>query len=249
MPQGWSIRILSCFNVNLSGGYGKRPEPTGHATYPQPLCVSIRRKITLKILPESLKKMKTKILTFILSLTVMLTFAQTSEHLSFKGVPIDGTLNEYVDNMKKSGFTHISSENGVALLKGDFAAYKDCIIGVATLKQKDLVSKITVIFPEKDTWSSLSSNYYNLKELLSEKYGEPSEVVEKFDTYSEPKDDNSKMHEVGMNRCYYYTTFDLENGSIHLSIENDGFSTSFVMLSYYDKINSEIIRQKALDDL
>jgi len=38
MPQGWSIRKLSCYNVNLSGGYGNRPEPTGHATYPQPLC-------------------------------------------------------------------------------------------------------------------------------------------------------------------------------------------------------------------
>ena len=37
MPQGWSIRKLSCYNVNLSGGYGNRPEPTGHATYPQPL--------------------------------------------------------------------------------------------------------------------------------------------------------------------------------------------------------------------
>ena len=37
MPQGWSIRKLSCFNVILSGGYGNRPEPTGHATYPHPL--------------------------------------------------------------------------------------------------------------------------------------------------------------------------------------------------------------------
>ena len=41
----------------------------------------------------------------ILSLTVMLmsltTFAQTeSPHLSFKGVPIDGTLDEYVQKMK-----------------------------------------------------------------------------------------------------------------------------------------------------
>ena len=37
MPQGWSIRKLSRFNVILSGVYENRPEPTGHATYPQPL--------------------------------------------------------------------------------------------------------------------------------------------------------------------------------------------------------------------
>jgi len=193
--------------------------------------------------------MKTNILTLILSLTVMLTFAQTSEHLSFKGVPIDGTLNEYVSKMRNSGFTLIKIKDGVAKLKGDFAAYKGCIIGITTIKGKDLVSKITVIFPERDTWSSLSSNYYNLKELLTEKYGEPFEAVEKFNTYSEPNDDDSKMYEVKMNKCKYYTTYKMENGSIRLSIEIDRFLTSFIMLSYFDKINREIIRQKAIDDL
>ncbi len=197
-----------------------------------------------------MKAVLTPLFCFVLTMT---SFAQnntdTTEHMTFKGVPIDGTLNEYVSKMKQSGFTLIGTEDGVAMLKGDFAAYKDCIIGVATLKGKDLVSKITVIFPNRETWATLASNYFNLKELLTEKYGEPSEVVEKFDTYSEPDDYNSKMYEVGMNNCKYHTTFELENGSIQLSIGNDGFSSSFVMLSYYDKINSEKVRQKAIDDL
>jgi hypothetical protein len=79
--------------------------------------------------------------------------------------------------------------------------------------------------------------------------GEAAEIVEKFDTYSEPDDDNARMHELGMDRCKFFTIFELENGRIQLSIEHDGFSSSFVMLSYYDKINSEKIRQKAIDDL
>jgi len=173
----------------------------------------------------------------------------TTEHLTFKGVPIDGTLDEYVSKMKKSGFTLVGTKDGVAILKGDFATYKDCIIGVATLQGKDLVSKITVLFPKRETWETLASNYFNLKKLLTEKYGEPSDVVEKFDTRSVPKDDRSKMHEVGMNNCKYHTIFELENGSIQVSIENDGFLSSFVVLSYYDRINSEKVRQKAIDDL
>lgn len=193
--------------------------------------------------------MKTKILTLILSVTAILTFAQTSEHLSFKGVPIDGTLNEYVSEMKRAGFSRIRTEDGVSILKGDFAGYKNCFISVATLKQKDLVNTITVMFPERSTWSALAANYFNLKELLTEKYGKPTEIVEKFDTYSEPRDDNSKMHEVIMNKCKYYTSFELENGTIQLSIEYGGLLKGFVMLSYFDKINSEIIRQGALDDL
>jgi len=41
MPQGWSIRKLSCFKLPLSGGYENRPEPMGHATYPQPLATMV----------------------------------------------------------------------------------------------------------------------------------------------------------------------------------------------------------------
>ncbi len=55
-----------------------------------------------------------------------LTFAQSSEHLKFKGVPIDGTLSEYVSKMKQAGFQLIETDDGVAVLEGEFAGYKDC---------------------------------------------------------------------------------------------------------------------------
>ena len=197
-----------------------------------------------------MKTILTTLFCFIITIT---NYAQnksdTSEHLTFKGVPIDGTLNEYVLKMKKSGFTQIGTEDGLAMLKGDFAAYKGCIVGVATLKQQDLVSKITVIFPAQDTWSTLSGNYFDLKEMLAQKYGEPSKCVEKFDTYSEHRDDGNKMFAVQLDNCKYYTTYETGKGTIQLSIEHDGVLSCFVMLSYYDKINSEIIKVKALDDL
>lgn len=195
--------------------------------------------------------MKKIAFTVMVAIMTLISFAQTqsSDHLIFKGVPIDGTLNEYVSKMKQNGFSLIETKDGVAILKGDFSAYKDCIVGVATLKQKDLVSKITVIFPECDTWSLLSGNYYNLKEMLTKKYSEPSDCVEKFDTHSEPRDDGDKMYAVQFDNCKYYTTYETDKGSIQLSIEHDGVIKCFVMLSYYDKINSEIIKAKAIDDL
>lgn len=60
----------------------------------------------------------------------------TSQHLTFKGVPLDGTLEQYVLKMKQNGFKHLSTKDGVAMLQGDFAGYKDCFVGVSTLKQK-----------------------------------------------------------------------------------------------------------------
>lgn len=193
--------------------------------------------------------MKTKFLTLIFALATMLTFAQTSEHLTFKSVPINGTLNEYVLKMKQNGFTHIQTVDGNAILNGDFAGYKDCVINVSTLKQKDLVHKIAVIFSDKKTWSTLSSNYFDLKQMLTEKYGEPSQVIEKFDGYS--TDDQMKMLQVSKNNCKYYSTWLTEKGNIELSIENDraSFLTGFIKLVYIDKSNGNIIRQNAKDDL
>tara|TARA_R110001632_G_scaffold24722_2_gene68599 strand:+ start:147 stop:740 length:594 start_codon:yes stop_codon:yes gene_type:complete len=197
--------------------------------------------------------MKTFLSHFFSLFIIATSFAQVNsdsiEHMKFKGVTLDGTLNDYVTKMKQSGFTLVATENKSAMLEGDFAGYKDCFIGVSTLEQKDLVNKITVLFPDRDTWSSLSSNYYNLKELLTEKYGGPSEVVEKFDASYEPSDDGERMYRVKFDNCKYSTTYKTENGSIHLTIDHESVSSCFVRLSYFDKKNSQIIREKAKSDL
>jgi hypothetical protein len=190
--------------------------------------------------------MKKIIILGIVAFTSMISFAQnqSSQHLSFKGVPIDGTLSQYVAKMKQSGFTMLGTEDGIAILEGDFAGYKGCTIGVGTLKGKDLVSKITVIFPKRNTWSTLYGNYASLKKMLTEKYGEPTESVEEFQS-KYVNDDRNKMYAVKMDRCKYYAIYETEKGSIELSINHE----SYVVLSYFDKINGDIIKAKALDDL
>lgn len=197
--------------------------------------------------------MKKTLIALFLGLQVCVSFAQTtadaSKHLSFKGVPIDGTLDQYISKMKQNGFNHLSTEDGTATLQGDFAGYKDCYIGVSTLKQKDLVHKIGVLFPEKKTWSTLSGNYFELKQMLTEKYGKPSKEVEKFDTRYEPRDDYSKMHEVQFDRCKYYSIWETDKGEIQLSIDHSNVTNCFVKLAYFDKINSAAIKKTALDDL
>lgn len=195
--------------------------------------------------------MKTKIILFFLTFLTICkySYSQTSEHLVFKGVPLDGTLKEYVSKMVQDGFTNLGIEDGTAILSGEFAGYKDCNVGVSTLKQKDLVYKIAVIFPEKDTWTTLSGNYFDLKDMLTEKYGNPSEEVEKFDRSSSPRDDNSKMYEVKFDRCKYYSIWKTDKGEIQLSIQHQSVTRCYVTLLYSDKINSEIIKTKAKRDL
>ncbi|WP_166923699.1 hypothetical protein [Flavobacterium poyangense] len=197
--------------------------------------------------------MKTKITLFLLIyLTICsFTYSQSSEHLIFKGVPIDGTLDEYVSKMKQEDFTNLGTENETAILNGDFAGYKDCMIVVSTLKQKDLVYKIGVIFPNKETWSTLSGNYFDLKDMLTEKYGKPTDVTEKFDgsSYTQPNDDNSKMYKVKFDNCKYFSVWKTDKGDIQLSIEHESVTRCYVALVYFDKINGNIIKTKAKRDL
>lgn len=193
--------------------------------------------------------MKTSIITLLFALSATFTFSQNTEHLTFKNIPIDGTLMDFVSKMKQSGFTHLSSENGTAIFNGDFAGYKNCQIGVLTLKQMDLVYKIGVLFPEQETWSGLSGNYFDLKQMLTEKYGIASEEVEKFESYIEPRDDNMRMSFVKMDKCKYYAIWETDKGKIQLSIERVETSDCIVKLTYLDKINGDKIKAQAIDDL
>ena len=85
--------------------------------------------------------------------------------------------------------------------------------------------------------------------MLTQKYGEPTKSIEKFDTYSEPRDDNMRMYEVRMDRCVYVATWETEKGDIELVIDHADYSSCFVKLSYWDKINTEKVTSSAIDDL
>ena len=170
--------------------------------------------------------------------------------MTFKGVPIDGTLDAYVKNMQKAGFTYLGKDDGIAILSGDFAGFRNCKVGVVTLKSLDLVNRISVLFDTQDKWADVFGVYSQLKEMLSTKYGEPSQCIEEFQGYTQPHDDNSRMHELNMDRCVYSTVFSVDTGDIELEIINQGFGHgAAVRLSYWDKINTASVQQKAMDDL
>ncbi len=54
--------------------------------------------------------------------------------------------------------------------------------------------------------------------------------------------------QVHLDACKYVTTYETDKGRIQLSIKGD-ISNALVTLTYFDKINGDIIRAKAKDDL
>lgn len=194
--------------------------------------------------------MKKFIVSFVLIVITFTAYAQSnSEHLTFKGVPIDGTLSEYVAKMESAGFKYLGEQDGTAILQGDFAGFKSCTVGVSTLKAVNVVSTIGVIFPACEDWSSLERDYEHLKSMLTQKYGEPSDVVETFQGRVKPNTNNEKLHELLMDRCTWYSTFETPKGDIQLSMQKGEFGQYFVLLKYSDKINTDTVRSAAMDDL
>lgn len=173
-----------------------------------------------------------------------------NRHLEFKGIPINGSLKKFVTNMKTAGFKTVGSiSNGTATLKGDFAGYKDCRLYVQTIDGADIVSTIVVQFPECDRWEHLYGDYKDLKEMLTQKYGKPYSVREKFQGYIGIETDDAKMLQVGKGDCKYESEFRTEKGKIILWIEPMEYDSGCVCLQYSDKINSGVVKQKAIDDL
>ena len=175
-------------------------------------------------------------------------FMMGQEHMKFKGVEIDGTLTDMVTKLKTKGFVYLGAEDGIAMLKGDFAGYRECQIVVLSMKETGKVNVVAVAFPNREEWSSLERNYNSLKSMLIEKYGEPMRVIEEFQRDYVP-DNSSKWHELSMDRCTWVSVFETDKGDIELYINKLDYGSAAVILKYYDKANTDVVRASAMDDL
>ena len=161
--------------------------------------------------------MKQLILSLLLAVCTVCS-AQTN-HMKFKGIPIEGTLNSFVQKLKDKGYTFIGQQDGMAILKGEFAASKGCI----------------------------TKSYYTLKDMLTEKYGNP-ECIEEFSD-REPSSDFLKFHAILNDECHYVSEFSCENGKIQLTMSKQDYNSASVILRYIDKANADETRKKVMDDL
>lgn len=190
--------------------------------------------------------MRKLLFTLAFALMAMVTFAQ-GDHMTFKGIPMQGPLNAFVQKLKGKGFTLMNTKNEGAALKGKFATYDDCVILVDT--EKGNVSSVGVVFPEQDTWGAIITRYYSLKDMLTEKYGTPISV-EVFSN-GDPGSDFSRFHAILDDECTYGSEFRTKNGSITLSLMkvNTRAWTAAVFIKYEDDKHEQARKKTMMDDL
>lgn len=190
-----------------------------------------------------MKKLLFLILAFCSSVAAM---AQNG-HLEFKGVPIDGNIDNFVSELKKQGFEELHRLDAGAIMKGNFTG-KDANIYILPSAKTKTVWKVSAQFGEDESWQDLKSYYFEYVKLYASKYGEPSNH---FEFFSSPyyEGDGYELQALRKDKCNYLTAFELSNGVITISITTQGK----VSLSYEDSKNAEIMKQEkksnALDDI
>lgn len=186
-----------------------------------------------------------------LLITLTMLFAainiMAQEHLSFKGISIEGSMTAFCQKLEAKGFTKMGRDNNVTMFTGDFTGRK-ATVGVTATDDGKNVFAVVVLFDPSGEWNALVNTYDYYKDLYTRKYGKPTISKENNPAHS---DSNSAlMAEVHQGTVVYGSIWEVAGGDIQLSIEkSSGLFEGMVMIRYRDAQNVETKIQKDLEDI
>ena len=163
------------------------------------------------------------------------------DHLTFKGIPIEGKESDFVSKLEKQGFEIITSTNSGTALKGPFVGFDDCTILVISSKQTKTVWKVVAHLPEQASWSSTRSRYEDFIEKYTNKYGAPTDNYEFFVSPYE-RGDGYELQAISLEKGFYSSYWTSELGTIVVEIEAKSNSRGYVSLGYEDAKGVAIMR-------
>ena len=183
--------------------------------------------------------------------TLTLLFAainiMAQEHLSFKGISIEGSMSSFCQKLKAKGFTSIGRDNNLTLFTGDFTG-RNATVGVTATDDGKDVFAVVVLFDPSGEWNTLVNTYDYYKDLYTRKYGKPTISKEKNPALSDSN--TALMAEVHQGTVVYGSAWEVTGGDIQLSIEkSSGVYEGMVMIRYRDSQNVETKIQNDLDDI
>ena len=183
--------------------------------------------------------------------TLTLFFAviniMAQEHLSFKGIPIEGSMTAFCQKLKAKGFTSLGRDNNITLVSGDFTGRK-ATVGVTATDDGKNVFAVVVFFDPSGEWNTLVNTYDYYKDLYTRKYGVPTISKENNPALSDSN--TALMAEVHQGTVVYGSAWEVTGGDIQLSIEkSSGVYEGMVMIRYRDSQNVEAKIQNDLDDI
>lgn len=189
---------------------------------------------------------KTFVLFLAIVCTSILCMAQIgAEHMKFKKVPINGSLITFIQKMKTKGFVMYGKNDAqtLALMNGKFAE-ENVTISIFSSKKSRTVYSVHVNLKETTAWAALKAQFDSFKEMLTTKYGEPSESYEEFE-YPYKDGNGLELNALKNKKANFSAIYDVgEIGIIRLDIFSDDAIRGQVVISYYDLVNFDLMRKE-----
>ena len=176
--------------------------------------------------------------------------SMAQEHLSFKGISIEGSMESFCEKLADKGFTELGNDGNTTLFTGDFTG-RNATVGVISDDDGENVYSVVVLFDSSGEWNVLVSTYKYYKDLYTRKYGKPTKTIEKNSELMSMNPSNTGlMAEVHQGRVTWGSLWSITGGEIEISIEKtSGIYEGAVVIRYRDAQNEEAKIQKHLEDI
>lgn len=192
--------------------------------------------------------MKKLLLTICSSLFCVLSYAQT-EHLTFKGLPIDGSKQEFVKELQSQGYENAPEMGADDVLSGTFIG-RDCYVVIVGTPITNTVWKVGILFKLKyDNWSSIKRAYDELVDIYTEKYGAP--ILDQKEFKSPWREgDGHELTALRSDRCVYGTMFAYTKDGVDIGYVEIRMTTHCqIMIGYQDSINSALLTKERANEI
>lgn len=171
------------------------------------------------------------------------------EHLTFKGIPIEGSMTAFCQKLKAKGYTQIDKDKNFTFFTGDFTG-RQAYIGVGASDDGKNVFSVVVLFDPSGEWNTLVSTYDYYKDIYTRKYGVPT--VSKENNPSLSDSNTALMAEVYQGTVVYGSAWTVSGGDIQLSIEKSSGvyeGMGMVVIRYRDSQNVEAKIKSDMEDI
>ena len=188
--------------------------------------------------------MKKLLLTICSLLFCVLSYAQT-EHLMFKGLPIDSSKQEFVKELQRQGYVYVDDDK----LSGTFIG-RDSYVFIYDTPITNTVWQVGVLFKSTyDTWSLIKRIYDDLVDVYTKKYGAP--ILDQKEFKSPWREgDGHELFALRSDRCVYRTVFvyikdGMDIGCVEIRMAND----CRIIILYEDSINSDLLTKERANEI
>lgn len=167
---------------------------------------------------------------------------ENHEHFTFLDIPINGTIRQFVKELKNKNFKLEDITEVDAVLTGRYTGEK---VQLLVQGKKETVASVIVILPERESLYDATSRYTYIKSKLIQKYGEPEIIEEKFEEFNNKTyEDEKKALKDGLYIFESHFLSENGNGMIRLKIESD----LSILIDYVDTKNYKLLSRDAFNE-